>query len=88
MKVAINSQNTKVVAVNRQGTTNVVSVGIQGPQGPQGQSGLTGAINISQAIDADTTNLVNGSILVYKTATQKWVSTTTLDAQNMDAGEF
>ena len=38
--------------------------------------------------DVDTTTKINGSILVYKTTTNKWTSTTTLDAQNMEGGEF
>lgn len=39
-------------------------------------------------IDVTTNGKVNGSILVYKTTTNKWTSTTTLDAQNMEGGEF
>jgi hypothetical protein len=30
----------------------------------------------------------DGSILVYRTTTQKWTASTTLDAQNMEGGEF
>jgi hypothetical protein len=39
-------------------------------------------------VDTFTNGKVNGSVLVYKTATGKWTSTTTLDAQNMEGGEF
>lgn len=39
-------------------------------------------------VDVSTNGKLNGSILVYKTTTQKWTSTTTLDAQNMEGGEF
>ena len=39
-------------------------------------------------VDTSTNGNVNGSILVYKTTTNKWTSTTTLDAQNMEGGEF
>lgn len=67
------------VKVNQQGTSQVVSVGIQGPPGPN---------NITTAQDVDATNLQNGSVLVYKTTTSKWTSTTTLDSQNMEAGEY
>ena len=38
--------------------------------------------------DVDTTTLVNGSVLVYQTATNRWTSTTTLNLQNMEGGEF
>ena len=39
-------------------------------------------------VDVTTNGTVNGSVLVYKTTTNKWTSTTTLDAQNMEGGEF
>lgn len=39
-------------------------------------------------VDLSTNGKVNGSILVYNTTTNKWTSTTTLDAQNVDCGEF
>jgi hypothetical protein len=39
-------------------------------------------------LDTSTNGKVNGSILVYRTTTNMWTSTTTLDAQNMEGGEF
>ena len=39
-------------------------------------------------VDGSTNGLIDGSVLVYKTNTRKWTATTTLDAQNMDGGEF
>ena len=39
-------------------------------------------------VDTTTNGLVSGSILVYKTATSKWTSTTLLSEQNMEGGEF
>jgi hypothetical protein len=39
-------------------------------------------------VDVATNGKNNGSILVYKTTTNKWTATTTLDAQNMEGGEF
>jgi hypothetical protein len=44
--------------------------------------------SLSNVADVDTTTKVNGSVLVYRTTTNKWTSTTTLDAQNMEGGEF
>ena len=44
--------------------------------------------SISQIGDVDTSTLVNGSVLVYKSNTNKWVSTTLLDQQYVEAGEF
>lgn len=39
-------------------------------------------------IDTVTNGKQNGSVLVYRTTTSKWTATTTLDAQNMEGGEF
>lgn len=44
--------------------------------------------SVSDIGNVDTDTLVDGAILVYKTTTNKWTSTTTLDAQNMEAGEY
>ena len=44
--------------------------------------------SLSNILDVDVTTKINGSVLVYKTTTNKWTSTTTLDAQNMEGGEF
>lgn len=44
--------------------------------------------SVENMADVDLTTLLDGSVLVYKSTTNKWTSTTTLDAQNMDAGEF
>jgi len=39
-------------------------------------------------VDVTTNGKINGSILVYRTTTNKWTASTTLDAQNMEGGEF
>ena len=39
-------------------------------------------------VDVTTHGKANGSVLVYRTTTNKWTATTTLDAQNMEGGEF
>ena len=39
-------------------------------------------------VDVTTNGKLNGSVLVYRTTTNRWTSTTTLDAQNMEGGEF
>jgi hypothetical protein len=44
--------------------------------------------NLNSVGDVDTTTLDNGSILVYKTTTNKWTSTTTLEAQNLEGGFY
>ena len=39
-------------------------------------------------VDTSTNGKTDGSILVYKAITNMWTSTKTLDAQNMEGGEF
>ena len=39
-------------------------------------------------VDIITNGLTTGSILIYRTTTNRWTSSTTLDAQNMEGGEF
>ena len=67
-------------AIDVQSIPTVSAVGIQGLSATQ-----TGMAGIA---DVDAVNPSNGSVLVYKTNTNKWTSTTTLDAQNMEGGEF
>lgn len=44
--------------------------------------------SISDIGNVDTTTLNHGAVLVFKTTTNKWTSTTSLDAQDMEGGEF
>jgi len=44
--------------------------------------------SISNIADVDTTTLINGSVLVYKTTTNKWTATTVLDAQDVTGGQY
>lgn len=39
-------------------------------------------------VDITTNGQVNGSVLVYKTTTNKWTSTTVLDAQDVTGGQY
>jgi len=79
MRVKVNNQRTKTVTVNSQGTTEVVSVGIQGPPGPN---------QITTAGDVDASNLKDGSMLVYSTTVSKWEATTSLLKQELEGGQF
>jgi hypothetical protein len=39
-------------------------------------------------VDVTTNGLNNGSLLIYKTATNKWTASRLLDFQVMEGGEF
>ena len=82
MKIKISQQGSNHVKVNNQGTNQVVAVGIQGPPGTSSSNTISGAG------DVDVSNLRDGSVLVYETESEKWKSTTLLNKQAIDAGEF
>ena len=66
--------------VELESSITVDTVGIQG---------LTGTVSsLSDISDIDTTNIQEGSVLVYKTATNKWTSTLNLEDQFMNGGFF
>jgi hypothetical protein len=54
--------------------------------GIQGLSATAG--NLEDIANIDSTNVQNGSVLVYKTATNKWTSTLDLEDQFMNGGFF
>jgi hypothetical protein len=43
---------------------------------------------IDEIENVDASELENGSVLVYKTNTNKWTATRLLDLQTVEAGEF
>lgn len=72
------------VTVDTKKQPTVTAVGIQGARGPSGDS-VTKLENLSNVDGAD---LQNGSVLVYKTSTQKWLATRTLEEQNLEGGHY
>jgi hypothetical protein len=44
--------------------------------------------SVSNIADVDTTTKIDGSVLVYKTTTNKWTSTTILDGQDVTGGQY
>jgi hypothetical protein len=77
--IAVINDPTQVTATLEGGTTIITSSSLSNPVSVE---------SISSIGNVNTTTLNNGAVLVYKTNTNKWTSTTTLDAQNMEGGEF
>jgi len=77
--IAVVTQDDALSVAVSEGVLTLSSTGLTNPAVVE---------SISDIANVDTTTLVNGSVLVYKTTTNKWTSTTTLDAQNMEGGEF
>lgn len=79
--VAVLNNPNIVVTVDSTGNNPTVqSIGIQGAS--------AATIPLSQNVEVDATGTVDGSLLVYKSATSKWTSTTTLNAQNLEGGNY
>ena len=64
--------------------------GIQGPIGPQGPQGIPGnQINkVTEIPDVVSTNISDGSVLVYNEMLNNWNTTRILPEQNLDGGHF
>ena len=77
VKAVIQSPDIIRVAVNSPLQPRVPSVGIS-----------TSSFTLSNLSNVDVSNLTNGSVLVYKATTEKWTSTTLLEQQDIDSGEF
>ena len=76
-EVIVTEKSNQVVIERKE--PQVVVAGLMGPAGITTIQGMT---------DIDLSNLTDGGLLVYKTLVQKWVATTTLDAQNMEGGFY
>ncbi len=76
--ILITDDTPKVIVVENE-------PGPQGPQGPQGDAGIQ---NISQADDVDTSNLEDGSVLIYSQSTEKWVASRLLEKQAIESGHY
>jgi hypothetical protein len=60
-------------------TTIITSSSLANPQSVESLSAIG---------NVDTTTLNNGAVLVYKTNTNKWTSTTILDSQDVTGGQY
>lgn len=63
----------------------IISENEPGPQGPQGPAGIQ---NISEASDVDTSNIEDGSILIYSQSSEKWVASRLLEKQAIESGHY
>lgn len=64
-------------------TQNILTVDTVGIQGLSATAG-----NLEDIANVDSADVQNGSVLVYKTATNKWTSTLYLEDQYMNGGFF
>lgn len=48
----------------------------------------SGAFNVNNITGIDTTGATNGSLLIYSTATSKWMASKDLEEQNINGGSY
>ena len=83
VRVGVSGVTTKSVAVAGS-TTQVKKIVVGTPvRRVRGGEGTLTTLG-----DVDTSNLENGSILVYNTSSSNWVASTALDDQKMDGGSY
>lgn len=70
------------VTVEEESSTTVTTVG------EQGLSSTTGNVEDIPNVDTTTNGLQDGSLLIYSTATSKWIAGKLLEKQEVEAGEF
>lgn len=77
----ISDENTTITISSEQGFITVA--GVDNTISVSGSS-----ITNAGDIDATTNGLTDGSMLVYKTSSSKWVATTTLEEQEITGGQY
>lgn len=70
------------VTVQEESSTTVTTVG------EQGLSSTTGNVEDIANVDTITNGLLDGSLLIYSTATAKWVAGTLLEKQEITGGHY
>lgn len=78
MTITVVTEKNNTVVVRTE-DSKVITTGIMGPPGKSLLSAMT---------DVDMSQLNPGSLLVYNTQTQKWTSTTLLNQQVVDSGQY
>ena len=86
MTIIVNNNKTLVQRVVTDQTTIVKKIKVGTPIRRVSASG-SGVSNLSD-VDTTTNGLVNGSVLVYRTTTSRWTSTTDLENQNINGGGY
>jgi len=79
-QIIISETETLVISND---TAITIVTGMLGPKGADGIVNSMGSIP-----DVDTSNLQDGSLLVYSSTSSKWQATTTLNNQILEAGQF
>lgn len=80
--IIVDDSPENTILVQNPDITTIVTSAEQGPPGPPGIT------SISQATDVDTSNIEEGSVLVYSESSEKWVATRLLENQSVESGHY
>lgn len=81
------STTESVVISNDEAVT--IITGMMGPRGIAGRDGIDGVAGaLSQIPDVDITQVTDGSFLTYSASVGKWLATTSLTNQILEAGQY
>ena len=80
--IIVDESPLDTILVETPGVVTVITAAEQGPAGPAGIE------NLSQLLDVDSSNKIQGSLLVYSAQNQKWVATTLLENQSVESGHY
>jgi hypothetical protein len=69
----LSSSRTNIV-ISQDNKSKVVSVSVPGPKGDPGTVVAGESLNLSDLADINTTNVTDGSVLMYSTSTSKWIA--------------
>jgi len=72
---AVITENNNTVVVQNESTYAIVA-------------GTIGPNSVSTMIDTDLTNLSDGNLLIYSQQTNKWVSSSLLEKQIIESGQY
>lgn len=80
----VGSSTNTSATVSASNKSQVVSVTIPGPKGDSGTIAAGADLNISELADINTTELTDGSMLMYSGSTEKWVAKNDLTPETGD----
>lgn len=72
------------IVVSLDNKSKVVAVSVPGPKGDTGPAVSASDINLNNLSNINSTNLADGSILMYSASTSKWVAKNDLTPETGD----
>jgi hypothetical protein len=81
---SLSSSASTDVVVSLDNKSKVVAVSVPGPKGDSGAAATASNLNLNEISNINSTNLADGSILMYSTSTSKWIAKNDLTPETGD----